>query len=377
MKVMVLGVRGMLNLQGGIETHAEQLYEHMVRLGWEVEVLARSPYLPRHRRAHGLIRLHRIWSPLTTGLEPVVHSLLGVLYAGIVRPDLLHIHAIGPALVTPIARLLGLRVIVTHHGPDYQRDKWGPFARWLLRRGENLGMRYAHARIVISRGILEHVRARYGRDCDLIPNGVAAGDVQQETTELERHGLVARRYFLQVSRIVPEKRQLDLIQAFAAAAPRGWKLVLVGDARSGSEYARRASAAAAVAGNVVLAGFKKGTALKQLYSHAGAFVLPSSHEGLPIAILEALSFGLPVLASDIAPNRELNLPESCYFPTGDRRALTAKLAALSHTADDPLAREERKRWVTSRYDWRRVAEQTHAVYRRIVGPKVSLVERPL
>src|ERR1700730_15744852 len=158
---MVLGIRGIPSIQGGVETHAEQLYERLAQLGCDVEVLVRTPFVPPRHRSFGTIRLRRIWSPRTSGYEALVHSLLGVLYAGVTRPDILHIHAIGPAAVTPIARLLGLRVVVTNHGPDYERDKWGEFARWVLRTGESFGMRYSHARIAISRGIQTLIQSRY------------------------------------------------------------------------------------------------------------------------------------------------------------------------------------------------------------------------
>jgi glycosyltransferase involved in cell wall biosynthesis len=366
MKVAVLGVRGMLNVQGGIETHAEELYERLVRLGVDVEVMVRTPYVARQRRAHGVIRMRRLWSPTTSGIEPLVHSVLGVIYAAFTRPDLLHIHAVGPAIVTPLARLLGLRVVVTHHGPDYERDKWGPLARLALRLGERLGMRYAHARIAVSGTIATQIRTRFGRDADFIPNGVAAGELQSATDELERLGLTPRRYFLQVSRIVPEKRQLDLIEAFAAVQPAGWSLVLVGGAGE-NEYSRKLQSMAAATPGVVLAGFKKGLALKQLYSHAGCFVLPSSHEGLPIAMLEALSYGLPVLASAIPANLDVKLPESSYFPVGDTAALTQRLRAFLSDVDDDAERESRRRWVQDTYDWARIARQTHAVYCRVLG----------
>ena len=241
-----------------------------------------------------------------------------MLYAGIVRPDVLHIHAIGPAIVTPIARLLGLRVIVTNHGPDYDRDKWGPFPKWVLRTGERLGMRWAHARIAISRVIEQLIEVKYRRDAELIPNGAVPVHLQADAREIERWGLERERYFLHVGRIVAEKRQLDLIEAFARARPAGWKLVLVGAGTC--DYAREVTAAAQKHG-VVLTGFQQGTTLAQLYTHAGAFVLPSSHEGLPIALLEALSYGLPVLASDIAANLEIGLSRTSYFPLGDVRHL--------------------------------------------------------
>jgi glycosyltransferase involved in cell wall biosynthesis len=362
---MVLGIRGIPSVQGGVETHAEQLYERLAQLGCDVEVLVRTPFVPANYRSFGSIRLRRIWAPRSSGYEALVHSLLGVLYAGIVRPDLLHIHAIGPSIVTPIARLLGLRVVVTHHGPDYERDKWGPFPKWVLRTGESVGMRWSHARIVISPVIDQLIRAKYGQDSDLIPNGAVPVRLQSDTQEIARFGLQPGRYFLQVSRIVPEKRQLDLIRAFVQAKVPGWKLALVGG-MGADAYSRQVRAAANAAGGVVLAGFQRGTALAQFYTHAGAFILPSSHEGLPIALLEALSYGLPVAASNIPANLEIGLDQSSYFPVADVNALAERLARLASVPLDVPARERRMQWVVEHYDWGRIAQQTYAVYSRVL-----------
>jgi glycosyltransferase involved in cell wall biosynthesis len=364
LKVMVLGIRGIPSIQGGVETHAEQLYERLAQLGCDVEVLVRTPFVPAQYRSFGTIRLRRIWAPRTPGYEALVHSLLGVLYAGITRPDVLHIHAIGPAIVTPIARLLGLRVVVTNHGPDYDRDKWGPFPKWVLRTGESLGMRWSHARIAISRVIEQLIRSKYGQDADLIPNGAVPVRLQSETQEIARLGIQPGRYFLQVSRIVPEKRQLDLIQAYTKAKVPGWKLVLVGGAGEDA-YSRKVREAAGAAG-VVLAGFQRGAALAQFYTHAGAFILPSSHEGLPIALLEALSYGLPVAASNIPANLEVGLSQSSYFPVGNVNALAERLTQLAGDPLDEVARDRRMRWVVEHYDWGRIAQQTYAVYSRVL-----------
>jgi glycosyltransferase involved in cell wall biosynthesis len=365
MKIMVLGIRGMPNVQGGIETHAEHLYQELVALGCHVEVLVRTPHVSRQQRVVGGIRLRRLWSPRQQGLEAFVHSLIGVLYAGIHRPDILHIHAIGPSIVTPIARLLGLKVVVTHHGPDYAREKWGRFARWVLRAGERVGMRYAHARIAISSTVANLIRTRYGLDSYLIPNGVATAGRCSDSQHVRSLGLEPGSYFLHVGRMVPEKRQLDLIQAYERQ-PRGWKLALAG-APDGSDYARQVVAAATAAG-AVLAGYVRGDALRQLYSNAGAFVLPSSHEGLPIALLEAMSYGLPVLASDIPANLEIGLDSSSYFPTGDVAALATAMARLEATPPDEDAKLARSTWTQAGYNWRHVAEQTLAVYQRLHGP---------
>jgi glycosyltransferase involved in cell wall biosynthesis len=226
-------------------------------------------------------------------------------------------------------------------------------------------MRCANARIAISKVIGHLIQEQYHRDSDLIPNGAVPVKPESDSGEIERFGLQRGRYFLQVGRIVAEKRQLDLIEAFVAARPSDWKLVLVG-AGSG-DYGQAVKAAAKAAGpGVVLAGFQRGAALAQLYTHAGAFVLPSSHEGLPIALLEALSFGLPVMASDIPANLEIGLPQTSYFPMGDTATLADRLCALAKLHQDEAAREIRRRWVHERYDWGRIAQQTRAVYSRVV-----------
>jgi len=355
-------------VQGGVETHAENLYTRVARMGCDVEVLVRTPFVPSQQKSVGPIRLVRLWAPRTSGMEALVHSFLGVLYAGFKRPDILHIHAVGPSIVTPLARLFGLRVVVTHHGPDYDRDKWGGFARWVLRTGESLGARYSHARIAISKVIVDLLRAKYGKSSDLIPNGVTAVVPRRDSEHVTHFGLEPGRYFLQVSRIVPEKRQLDLIRAFSQArmadsSLAGWKLALVGGLTDDG-YSLEVQAAARAAG-VVLTGFLTGPPLQQMYSHAGGFVLPSSHEGLPIAMLEALSYGLPIVASDIPANLEVGLDPSSYFPAGNVAALAEALERLTLAPRDPGARAARIEFVARNFNWDRVAEQTMEVYRRL------------
>jgi glycosyltransferase involved in cell wall biosynthesis len=365
----MLGLRGFPGVQGGVETHAEHLCPLLVEAGCVMEVITRAGYQPElpGKRYRG-VRLRRLWAPRSRSLEAIVHSVLGVLYAGLVRrPDVLHIQAIGPALVTPLARLLGLNVVVTHHGPDYDRQKWGRMARTLLRLGERWGMRHSQAQIVISRGIEKSMRERYGAHPDCIPNGVNLPRWPESQAALRMFGLEPGRYVLLVSRLVPEKRHLDLIAAFAAATLPGWKLVLVGSADHPDAYSASVDQAAAQNANVVCTGFQRGIALQELYAHAGVFVLPSSHEGLPISLLEALSYGLPVIASNIPANLEVGLPDAHYFALGDRAALTDRLrhfAALPHNDGD---REARQRWVSEHYNWRDVARQTAAIYRRLTA----------
>lgn len=364
MRVMVLGVRGIPNVQGGVETHALHLYEHLSKRGCDVEVIVRTPFVPPEQRTVGDIRLRRIWSPKKPGFEALVHSILGVFYAGLSRPDILHIHAIGPSIVAPLARLLGLRVVMTHHGPDYDRDKWGGFARLVLRTGESCGACYSHARIAISQVIVDLIRKKYKLESDLIPNGVLRPELPEDSAHVRAFGLEPGKYFVQVGRMVPEKRQIDLLSAFQQVRSIGWKLALVGGL-TGDDYSTKVKDLAAATDSVVLTGFQRGAALQQLYRHAGAFALPSSHEGLPIAMLEALSYGLPVLASDIPANLEVGLDPACYFSMGDVDALAAGLQRIAQAPTHAAARAARRDWVARHYDWEEVAERTLAVYRRV------------
>jgi glycosyltransferase involved in cell wall biosynthesis len=368
LNVMLLGLRGFPNVQGGVEKHAEHLFPILSNLGCKVNVLARSPYQPSNigNEWKG-IQFRWLWAPKTKGLEAIVHSFIGVIYAAIKRPDILHIHAVGPGLVTPLARLLGLKVVMTHHGPDYERQKWGALAKFVLRVGEYFSMRLANERIVVSQGIRSLVFRQYGRDSIFIPNGTDLPDIPQTDAALQRFGLISRQYILLVSRLVPEKRHFDLIEAFRRTDLPNWKLVFVGDSDHPDAYSRQLLDAGNQVPNVVFTGFQSGISLTELYAHAGLFVLPSSHEGLPIALLEALSYGLPAVVSDIEANLEIGLSGEHYFPLGNVSLLAERIRDFACRIDSSEIREMRRSWVKERYNWDHIASRTFAVYQKVVG----------
>ena len=361
---MLLGLRGFPNVQGGVETHVEKLAPLLVQLGCSVEAIVRSPYM-RHSSAEEWqgVRYRRIWCPRSKSFEALLHSLLGVVYAGIKRPDVLHIHAIGPSLVAPIARCLGLRVVVTHHGPDYDRQRWGRSAKAVLKLGERLGMTFSNARIAISKTIASLVQRKYGLGSAIVPNGVTVPALCETQNALQQWGLTARKYVLHVGRLVPEKRQLDLVAAFRKVALPGWKLVLVGGSDHPDAYTERVQATGRDAPDIVCTGVQTSVALMELYTHAGLFVLPSSHEGLPISLLEALSYGLPVLASGISANRDVGLDDDCYFELGNIESLAEKIGRLARLPLIAEAIDRRREWVRAMYDWREIASSTLEVYR--------------
>jgi glycosyltransferase involved in cell wall biosynthesis len=366
-KIVALGMRGIPNVPGGIEVHASELYPRLQALGANVTVVGRNPYKPSNAPSiwRG-VTVRWIPAPKLQGVEALVHSFLGVLYAALLRPDVVHIHAVGPSLFAPLAKLLGLKVVVTHHGQDYLREKWGLPARAILRLGERAGMSFADERIVISQSILALARDKYHRNATLIPNGI--GDLRPvaKTSLLEKYHLTRHRYIIHVGRLVHEKRQLDLIQAFRAARLADWKLLLVGGAQGSQRYANLVRANCTENGAIINTGFLNPAEVHQLVFHAGIFALPSSHEGLPISLLEAMKLGTPVLASDIPGNRDMGLDESCFFGVGDIDTLANRLRELAQATPEARALiAARLRLACNRFNWDTIAESTMQVMLRV------------
>jgi glycosyltransferase involved in cell wall biosynthesis len=362
LRVTMLGIRGFPHVQGGAEKHVEKLSCALTTLGCEVEAIVRSGYVDKTRKRWRGIALTPLWAPRISGLEAFVHSFLGVIRAAVERPDVLHIHSIGPALFTPLARALGLRVIVTHHVLNYENDKWGALARGILRFGESAGMKFANGRIAVSEGLARQMARDYGISVNAIPNGIDKPRVIETTGTLAAFGLTPGRYALNVARIDEQKRQLDLVAAYARLKSPSWRLALVGGADYSSPYAKAVAAAARETPGVVMLGHQSGDALAELYSHAGVFVLPSSHEGQPIAVLEAASYGLSLILSDIAAHRELALASARLVAVGDTTALADQLDAFfAEAAPERMAASERGR-VLAKHDWLNIARQTLAVY---------------
>lgn len=354
MKVVVTGTRGIPNVMGGVETHCEQLYPRLAARGVEVTVVRRSSYVNDGLAEWNGVKLKDIPAPKKKSFEALVHTFKAVNYAARVHADILHVHAAGPALVTPYAKLRGLKVVFTSHGPEYDRDKWGRLAKAVLRLGERLAVRYSDDVIVISDVIRNLIKDKYGRTerVHLIHNGVPAPELCDYPEYFGELGVEPGRYILGMCRFVPEKRLGDLVEVCKGLD--GYKLVLAGDTDFEDAYSRKLKEDARGAG-AVLTGFVKGRKLHSLLSHAACFVLPSSHEGLPIALLEAMSYGRKVLVSDIPANLAVGLPDSNYFPCGNIEALRVKLEALLSSSDDPS-------YDMSEYNWDRIADQVKQVY---------------
>ncbi len=365
MKVAVIGTRGFPGVQGGVEAHCQNLYTRLASMGYDIVVFTRKQYVNPDIEIYEKVRLVPISCPRTKSFEAFVHTLKGIFEARKINPDLLHIHSIGPSLLVPLAKLLRLKVVMTNHGPDYKRRKWGIFAKLVLRFGEMLGSCFANEVICISKTIVSDIKRKYKRHAHFIPNGIEIAKILKSDEILKKHSLTKKKYVLAVGRFVPEKGLHDLIIAFNAALLKGWKLVIAGDADHEDRYSRNLRERAQKSQHVILTGLLSGKPLQELFSHAGLLALPSYYEGLPITLLEGLNYGLLCIASDIQANRHLSLPDENYFQPSNPLQLSKK---LNEFAGKALSQEERNKQiqkVRQEYNWDHIARQTLQVYAKI------------
>lgn len=356
-KIFVTGTRGIPNIMGGVETHCEELFPRLAEKGYDITIIRRASYSHDHLTQWNGVNLIDINAPRSKSFEAIIHTWRAVWMAKRNHAKILHIHACGPAIFTPIARLLGMKVVFTHHGGDYNREKWNWMAKLVLRFGEFLGATFANKVIVISEGIWDMMARKYSitNKMHLIYNGVSTPEFINEPGYFRHLGIEQGKYILAMCRFAPEKNLHHLIQAFSKIDNHGCKLVIAGDSDFDDAYSSQLKLMAKK-NNVILTGFIKGRRLHALLNHTRCYVLPSSHEGLPIALLEAMSYGAPTLVSDIPANLEVGLPKKNYFACGDILELTARLQEI---ADTPYVKQE---YDMEKYDWDIIAQQVENVY---------------
>ena len=362
MKIVVTGTRGIPDIMGGVETHCEELFPRIAAKDYDVTVIRRKSYVHDTLSEWKGVKLLDVETPKKKSFEAIIHTFRAINQAKRLGTDVLHIHAIGPALLVPYAKLLGMKVVFTHHGPDYDRDKWGFAAKTMLKLGESMGCKFADHVIVISDVIKNLIAKRCGRtkNVHLIYNGVPEPEICEYPEYFEELGIEKGKYILGMCRFVPEKHLHDLVEAYALLKaehriPEYVRLVLAGDTDFEDDYSLGLKQKARENG-VVLTGFIRGKKLHSLLTNALCYSLPSSHEGLPIALLEAMSYRLPVITSAIPANLEVGLTKECYHEVGDVKALASKIEAI---VNKPLQRID---YDMSKYDWDVIAGQVAEIY---------------
>lgn len=357
MKVCAIGLRGIPNVMGGIETHCEHLYPRLASLDDKLEiiVIGRSGYARPGEFSN--VRVAALWAPRRKPLETLVHTPLAILYARFfLHPDVIHLHAIGPGFFTPLARLLGFRVVCAHHAQDYKREKFRFFGRLFLKTGEWMLARFANQVICVSKTIESDLAQRNPKSKDrfvTIRNGAPPASESAQPLEglLSSLGLTPAGYILCVGRLDPSKAFQDVIRAFETARPKDLKLVIVGGSLGSDEYAAKLKASAS--DHIIFTGQLPPSQVRMLYSNAALFVHPSHLEGFPMVVLEALAANAPILISDIAAHLEVGLDTECYYPMGDVQALATALATGSYES----LRCARRSQVLEENDWASIARR--------------------
>jgi glycosyltransferase involved in cell wall biosynthesis len=363
MRIAMIGQKGAPATYGGIERHVEEIGQRLASRGHEVAVFSRLYYTPSGAECGGLTLLRRP-SIHTKHFDTVSHVAWSTIEAMLRRYDIVHFHALGPSLFAFLPRLVRQRTVVTVHGLDWQREKWGKVAAWVLRQCEYPAAHFPDRTIVVSRTLRSHFAKHHRRDAVFIPNGTNL-PVARPAKKLLQLGLTPGKYILFVGRLVPEKGVHFLAEAFSKI-DTDMKLALVGGLSFSQDYVQ--TLRRFESDRIKLLDYVFGDGLEELWSHAYAVVQPSTMEGLSISLLEALSYGRCVLLSDIPENMEVGEDCAVSFRSKDVGDLREKLEMLIRHPEVVQQYEGKARaHIQAHYSWDKVAENTETVYRELLA----------
>ena len=299
------------------------------------------------------------------GLAAVSSSFFAALYSAFGKYNVVHIHAEGPAFFSWLPKLLGKRVIVTVHGLDWQREKWkSGFGSKFIKQGEKNAVKYADEIIVLSKGVHDYFRNQYGRETRFIPNGVNRPEIRKAELITDKFGLTKDSYILFLGRLVPEKGIRYLVEAFKNVKTEK-KLVIAGGSSDTDSFMKELKELAKDDKRIIFTGFVQGQMLEELYSNAYIYTLPSDLEGMPLSLLEAMSYGNCCLVSDIQECTEVVEDKALIFKKSNVQDLQNKLQeACDRTEKIMELKQQAADYICKKYNWDDVVEETLKLYRR-------------
>ena len=358
--------------EGGIEIVVKELCTRMARMGCQVTCYNRSghhvsgaEYDNTDQREYQGICQKYVPTIEQKGLAAVSSSFFAAIFCALGKYDVVHIHAEGPAFFAWLPKLFGKRVIVTIHGIDWQREKWkSGFGSRFIRQGERNAVKYADEIIVLSKSVQDYFSDTYGRTTRFIPNGVNPPELKAAEHITAKYGLTKDSYILFLGRLVPEKGIRYLIEAFKHVHTDK-KLVIAGGSSDTDSFMKEMEDLAKEDGRILFTGFVQGQMLEELYSNAYIYTLPSDLEGMPLSLLEAMSYGNCCLVSDIPECAEVVEDKALIFRKSDVNALREKLQdACDHPEKIKKYKEQAADFICGKYNWDDVAEETIKLYRR-------------
>ena len=375
-RIAMIGHKFIPSRDGGVEVVVSNLAPHLAKIGYDVTCYNRTNKQFKKLRKEGpLMReyegVHLIWTPTVDrrGLAAMTSSVIATVMASFRRFDLVHFHTEGPCVLCWLPRLMGKKVVVTIHGLDHMRQKWGRFASAYIMQGEKAAVRHANSIIVLSEGVRKYFRDTYGRETVLIPNGIDPAEVRPACEITKQFGLAPREYILFLGRLVPEKGIHYLIKAYQMLKTDK-KLVIVGGTSDTNDYVRQLYAMAGDDHSIIFTGFQQGLVAEELYSNAYLYVLPSDLEGMPLTLLEAMNYGCCCVTSDIGECADVMDGCGFTFPRGNVDALRETLQDLcDHPEKAEAHRDEARKVVSSKYTWQDITAQTDELYRKLLDER--------
>ena len=369
LKICQLGMKRVPSREGGIEIVVEELATGMAARGMDVTCCNRSghhvsgkEFDSQKLKSYKGIKL--VWLPTVNakGLAAASSSFFGAIYAALGNFDVVHFHAEGPCAMMGITKLFGKKCVATIHGLDHQRSKWGKFAGWYIMQGEKAAVKYADEIIVLSKSVQQYFMDTYGRETKLIPNGVNRPVIRQAQIIKDKFGIGKDEYILFLGRIVPEKGVHYLIEAFKNVKTKK-KLVIAGGSSDTAEYYDKIQQSAKDDDRIIFTGFVCGNELDELYSNAYIYTLPSDLEGMPLSLLEAMSYGNCCLTSDIPECADVVEDKAVTFKKSDVKDLTAKLQYLCDNGDEVNKyKSQSADYICNKYNWNDVVDETLELY---------------
>lgn len=371
LKIVMFGQKR-LTREGGVEIVVKELCTRMAQHGCDVTCYNRSghhvsgaEYDTADKDEYKGITQKCVPTIERRGLAAVSSSFFAALFSALGRYDVVHIHAEGPAFFCWLPKLFGKHVVVTVHGLDWAREKWREsFASEFIRCGEKNAVKYADEIIVLSKGVQDYFKDTYNRETHFIPNGVNRPEIREADLITEKFGLIKDSYILFLGRLVPEKGIRYLVEAFKNVKTDK-KLVIAGGSSDTDSFMTELKELAKDDNRILFTGFVQGAMLDELYSNAYIYTLPSDLEGMPLSLLEAMSYGNCCLVSDIPECAEVVEDKALIFKKADVSDLREKLQIA---CDYPEKIVEKKKqaadFICKKYNWDDVVEKTMNLYRK-------------
>jgi len=372
MKIAYIGQKGLPTKFGGIERHVENLAINMADLGHDIFVYTRPWYTDKELTKFEGVNLISLPSIKTKHFDAISHTFFSSIHSLFKDYDIIHYHGVGPALMTWIPRIFKFKtkVIVTFHCKDRMHEKWGKGARFFLRLGEFFAVKFAHETITVSKVLKEYCYNTYKEQTTYIPNGTVLPEITGENIINEKFDLRSKEYFFIAVRLVKHKRLDLLIEAFKKIKTDK-KLVIAGGSAFTDQYVQQLKKIAADDPRIIFTGYQSGEALEQLFSNALLFVHPSDLEGLPITVLESMSYGVPAVVSNIPEHLELipdELEKYLVFKQGDADDLKNKIERLMENTNWlPTFGQRLRESVKEEYNWPSIAHSTEKLYKEAMS----------